>query len=178
MWSVLDLGRPASVLEVGGFTPGARFFFWRSFRVGYDRVSLWEIEHERIRHRTMDYRVHAAMNCASASCPPLRAGLYTSPGVERQLNDQMRRWVEDPERGVRVESGALVLNPIFDWFARDFSQWTGGDDLCAVTARHATGDLRAAILAVGRAGCPHRFASYDWSLNDASGSWRKMPDPE
>lgn len=170
LYQVLERGRPASVLEVDGWIPiaGSGFFLETEFQVGPDRVSLSDIEHERVRMLELDYRDHAALNCASRSCPPLRAGLYHPTKVNEQLGAQMSRWVDDPERGVAIDGDQAVFSAIFQWYARDFDAWSVGDDLCTLAARHASEPLAGQLRSLAERGCPHRFAEYDWSLNDAS----------
>lgn len=170
LYQVLERGRPASVLDVPGWLPipGSGFFLETEFAVGHERLSLSDIEHERVRMLELDYRDHAALNCASRSCPPLRAGLYDQPNLASQLDEQMRRWIADPERGLRIESDVVVFSPIFEWYAKDFAFFSAGEDLCTLAARYADPPLADALRDRAAAGCPHRFFSYDWSLNDAS----------
>jgi hypothetical protein len=182
LFQVLERGRPASVLDVQGLVPirGFKFFHFTQFALGDETVSLSEIENERIRWKEMDHRDHAALNCASMSCPPLRAELYRNPTLERQLDDQMRRWLDDPERGVRIEGDGeartAVFSPIFDWYARDFSFFTAGLDPCAIAAEHVSDrGLREELQALSQRGCPRRYFDYDWSLNDASSSSADAP---
>lgn len=167
IFQVLERGRPASVMDVGGILPmaGSGFFVETAFDVGGVNLSLSEIEHEKLRMVELDFRDHAAINCASASCPPLRAGLYDADLLDEQLDEQMALWVADDARGVRVEADQAVFSPIFDWYARDFEFPGHGDSLCALTARFAEGDKKSALERLDREGCPHRFAVYDWSLN-------------
>lgn len=171
IWAVLHDGRPASVRDVRGWlpAPGAGFFVERAFLLDGHPTSLHEIEHEWLRGRVMDARDHAALNCASRSCPPLRAGLYTPDGLGEQLDAQMARWLADPERGLRVEGDTLVLSPIFDWFAWDFAHFTAEPDLCLALAGYADPPLDAALRAHAATGCRRRFFDYDWALNDATG---------
>jgi len=170
LFQVMERGRPDSVLEPSGWIPkaGSAFFYETTFEVGGYRYSLAEIEHERVRHTELDFRDHAALNCASMSCPPLRDELYRTDQLQAQLRDQMERWVMDDERGVRVEDGVAVFNPIFDWYERDFVFTSAGMSICEIAATYATGDKKDQLQAVVDAGCPHRFFAYDWSLNDAS----------
>ncbi|MCB9680060.1 MAG: DUF547 domain-containing protein [Alphaproteobacteria bacterium] len=170
MFAVLQDGRPDSVLDVPGLVPrpGFRFFYEQAFLVQGHPTSLWEIEHEMLRNKVMDERDHGALNCASASCPPLRPELYRSAGLDRQLKDQMQAWIAD-DRGVRFEGDQVLFSPIFDWFAWDWSLLTAGEDLCTALAKYARGDRRQRLTALARQGCPHGWFDYDWSLNDASG---------
>lgn len=171
IFQVLERGRPASVLDVDGWIPlpGSGFFVETQFQVGDDWLSLSEIEHERVRMKELNYRDHAALNCASMGCPPLLDELYVKPKLRDQLTSQMERWVNDPVRGVRVEDGVAVFSPIFDWYAFDFEFTSAGDDPCTIAASHAREPLHTQLVDLAEAGCPRRFASYDWSLNDASG---------
>ncbi len=170
LYQVLERGRPDSVLDVNGWIPaeGAGFFYETQFKIEQDWLSLSEIENERIRWMELDLRDHSALNCASRSCPPLRAELYRPAQLDRQLKEQMRRWMEDDERGVRIEAGVAVFNPIFDWYARDFEFFSVGKDICEVAAFHVGKEKAAALLELHEQGCPHRFSEYDWRLNDAS----------
>lgn len=170
MFQVLERGRPASVLDPRGMIPisGHLFFRGTQFKVDRDYLSLSEIENERLRWLELDLRDHAAMNCASRSCPPLRNELYRTADLQEQLQDQMERWVSDDERGLRIEDGSLVMSPIFEWFERDFAFFSNEENLCVVLAEFADGDKRAALEALAKEGCPRRTFEYDWRLNDVS----------
>ncbi len=172
MFQVLERGRPDSVRDVDGWLPvdGAGFFFETAFRVNGEWLSLSEIEHERVRQLELDLRDHAALNCASMSCPPLRAELYEDrgPGLKRQLHQQMERWMNDDERGVRFEGDEVVFSPIFDWFKNDFHFFSAGLDPCAIAAQYTDGERRRRLEELSAKGCPRRYFEYDWSLNDAS----------
>lgn len=169
LFQVLERGRPASVLEPRRILPidGAAFFVETQFNLGENEwLSLSEIEHERIRQKELDIRDHAAINCASMSCPPLPDQLYRPVALHSQLDDQMTRWVMDEQRGLRIEPGRVLFNPIFEWYARDFEFWTAGLDLCAIAAQYATGKRQSQLQALSGQGCPHAFFEYDWRLND------------
>ena len=57
---------------------------------GY-KYDLNNIEHNILRPVFKDARVHAAVNCASYSCPALRAEAYTAKSLNAQLDDNMKR---------------------------------------------------------------------------------------
>lgn len=168
MYQVLERDRPDSVLDPRRLLPidGAAFFLETQFKVGPDWLSLSEIEHERIRQKELDYRDHAALNCASRSCPPLRPELYKprTADLNKQLDQQMTDWVMD-DRGLRFEGDRVLFNPIFEWYDHDFYFFSAGKGLCSLTAQHATGERQRRLRQLAREGCPHDFFVYDWSLN-------------
>lgn len=165
LFEVLEAGTPASVRDVSGWVPepGSGFFLERTFDLGGQRVSLYTAEQVWIRPTFEDWRDHAAINCASASCPALRRDLFRADTLDAQLDDAARRWADDPVRGWHREGQTFVFSPIFTWYADDFP---GGDDeLCALLAGYATGARKAALQAGDAAGCPTAFFEYDWRLN-------------
>jgi hypothetical protein len=163
MAGVLDAGVPSSVKDVPGWLPepGSGFFLEVTWSAGGRPVSLYHAEHVEIRPVFADARDHAALNCASASCPPLRAELYAAAKLEDQLNDQARRWANDPVRGFRVEGNTVVMTPIVQWFEVDFPGGQTGS--CAWWARHASPERRAELAALPA--CVPAYFEYDWRLN-------------
>jgi hypothetical protein len=131
-------------------------------RVGGRARSLGEIEHEILRPMG-EPRIHGAIVCASVSCPPLRRKPFASAPLDAALDEQMRRWLASPEKGLRIdrETGTLHLSPVFDWFALDFEA-SGG--VLAFAARYAPASERAWLEARG-SGVRIRNLPYDWALN-------------
>jgi uncharacterized protein DUF547 len=124
--------------------------------------SLGEIEHEILRPLG-DPRIHAAIVCASVSCPPLRREPFQAARLEAQLDDQMRRFLASPGKGLRVDpgGGTVALSRVFDWFAEDFAASGGA---LAFATRFAPEDARAWLEAHGdRARVA--WLPYDWDLN-------------
>ena len=131
-------------------------------RVGGRERSLGEIEHEILRPLG-EPRIHGAIVCASVSCPPLRRKPFTAARLDAELDEQMRRWLASPAKGLRVdrESATLHLSRVFDWFAADFEA-DGG--VLAFVSRYAPAPERAWLAA--RAGDVRiRPLPYDWTLN-------------
>ncbi len=124
-----------------------------------DELSLNDIEHGILRPRFEDARVHAAVNCASASCPPLRAEAFVADRLEKQLDEQMRAFVRDTTRN-RLDKGKkrLRLSSIFKWFQEDFvrdgKSLRGYLKLWLPESEHAFVDS-AKI----------EYLDYDWDLN-------------
>ena len=115
--------RPSkSIKDIGNFL---RPVWQRSAgKVDGQSVTLADIEHRHLRTRG-DARIHFAIVCASVSCPDLRTEPYRAATVESQLNDQVRRFLANPHKGMRVTQDAVHVSQIFDWFAEDFAS-SGG----------------------------------------------------
>lgn len=141
---------------------GAGFFVAQRFRLNGQLVNLKGFEDTQLREAHRDARVHGAINCASIGCPPLSAELFEAERLDAQLTAAMTRMVA---QRVRVEPGPdgkveVVFNELFSWFQDDFLSWNGSASLC-----HYVADFDASYKPLAEAGCPHRFESYDWSLN-------------
>ncbi|MEZ4282218.1 MAG: DUF547 domain-containing protein [Myxococcota bacterium] len=127
--------------------------------------TLDEIEH-RILRPMGEPRIHAAIVCASNSCPPLRREPYRADRLDAQLDDNVGRWLADPRKGARVDRAAktLWLSPILDWFEEDFRE-----GVVPFVARHAPPPVAEWIREQGPA-LRIRHFDYDWSLNDTRAS--------
>lgn len=117
---VLSRG-PESVSVWRGLISGLNFFVRMKITVGGRVMSLKKLEDDLIRKGFQDPRVHAALNCASISCPRLPREAFEPDRLDDQLDAAMQEFVNDP-RHVRVElaSRTVFLSKIFDWYAGDF----------------------------------------------------------
>jgi len=124
-------------------------------RTGGATMSLNDLEHRVLRVGFDEPRIHAALVCASRSCPPLRPQAYTGRGLEAALEEGMRRFLSDPTRNaIDVSARTLRLSRIFEWYADDFGGRAG---LAAYVSRYAGRDV---------AGFAIDFLPYSWELND------------
>ncbi len=82
-------------------------------------LSLNDIEHRIIRPIWNDPRIHAAVNCASISCPNLMTTPFTGQDINKQLNQVFSRFVNS-NKGVQIEGNNLKLSEIFEWYGIDF----------------------------------------------------------
>lgn len=141
---------------------GAGFFKGLRFRWNGEDIDLHSFENKHLREDFKDPRIHAAINCASAGCPPLSRQLFTAEGLDAELDQAMTRFLRERNR---VEDGEVVFSEIFSWFGTDFTDWTEAEDLCDYAD-----DFDASFAVEG---CPHRFEPYDWSLNATD----QVPEP-
>ncbi|MBL4819081.1 MAG: DUF547 domain-containing protein [Deltaproteobacteria bacterium] len=107
-----------------------------------------------------DYRIHAALNCASISCPVLRADAYVEDKLDKQLDDQMRIWMADKSKNrFDKKSKTLYVSKVFDWYDDDFDDWGGG--IRKVVKKYAPKGAGSAWILKAKI----RYLDYDWSLN-------------
>jgi hypothetical protein len=156
-----------SIKELGSFVQSAwkqKFFTL----LGEQRHLDW-IEHEQLRPRYAEPRIHAAVNCASIGCPALRDEAFTAPKLEAQLEDGMRRFMGDRTRN-RVKGDRVEVSSIFKWFREDFEKGHGGfrqvEDVFAKYAELLS-DAPAEQAALKAKSLRVSHLDYDWSLNDA-----------
>lgn len=137
--------------------------FWRPWkkeicRIDGNVISLDDIEHNILRPRFNDPRVHFAVSCASKGCPPLRSEPYRGDELNQQLEEMTRAFLNDSERN-RLEGETLYVSRIFKWFSGDFD-----NDVVAFFLKYARPDLKAQIKARGKE-IRVKYLDYDWSLN-------------
>jgi hypothetical protein len=128
---------------------------------GQDR-SQDEIEHEIIRPRFQEPRIHFAVNCAAVSCPILWPEAYTGEALDAQLDRAVRNLIRNPAH-FRLEGSdpaTLTLNKVLEWYAEDFG---GVEGLKAFFAPYLQGSARERVT---RRDTRIRFFDYDWTLND------------
>lgn len=85
--------------------------------------------------------------------PNLRDEPYRAATLDAQLDDQARRFLANPGKGLREDGTRLRVSKIFDWFEEDFG---GPDGVKKFIARYralpAEMELEATL-------------DYDWRLN-------------
>ena len=104
-----------------GLISGRVFFTKKEFVLGGQSMSLKRLEDDIVRARYEDPRIHAALNCASISCPRLPQVPFRGEGLDEQLEAAMLEFVGQ-ESNCTVDSvkERVSLSKIFDWFDSDF----------------------------------------------------------
>ena len=125
--------------------------------------ALDDVENGILRKEFHEPRVHFAIVCASVSCPDLRAEPYDGSSLEAQLDDQTRRFLANPRKGLLPgpDGKTAQVSSIFKWFRDDFAQ-AGG--VAAFIRAHADPAVRSKVMGLTDGGLS--YLAYDWSLND------------
>jgi len=131
------------------------------WNLGGNTLSLNQIEHEEIRPKFAEPRIHFAVVCASVGCPPLRAEAFTAERLEEQLEGQAK-FVHRHDRWFYYQAGDEVveLTQLYSWYGGDFEQQAG--TVLEFAARYSD-DLRTALE--GGVTPQIEWLDYDWSIN-------------
>ena len=127
-------------------------------RIEGDVVTLDNVEHDILRPRFKDPRVHFAINCAAISCPPLRREPFQGDILNSQLDDSTRSFLNDPT-SYKIDGNKFYVSRIFKWFGEDFDH-----DVLSFYQKYADGDLKQK-LSENRKKIQIKYLDYDWSLN-------------
>ena len=119
--------------------------------LGGKSYSLNNIEHDIIRQRFNEPRVHFALVCAAKSCPPLPNEAFTAQNLNTLLQQRTRRFINDERFNVTQEA-VVRVSPLFDWYGEDFGE-----------VREYLNDYLATDIPEGK---EISFLDYDWSLNN------------
>lgn len=128
------------------------------------KLTLNQIEHEIIRKRFDEPRIHFALVCAAKSCPPLRAEAFTGERLDEQLEDQGRIFFAQKDKNFfEREKKIAHLSKILDWYDDDFGR--NDTEVLRYISRFLPGDLAASLQADPKA-WKIKYTDYDWSLNE------------
>ncbi len=176
---VLALGIRESVMEIPSF------FGVVAYRVGDFVLTLDEIENGVLRRNAphpatgsrpfddddqrlalcpshVDPRIHAALVCASTSCPPV--AFYEAAKLDTQLELAALNYVASD---VEVDDAnrAVHLPITFRYYQSDFGRAAG---VRLFLIEHARDAQREALEAAFQAGYELDYHRYDWSLNSVA----------
>lgn len=156
---IIDHYPVKSIKDIGGFFRNP----WKIAGVPLfgGKVTLDHVEHDLLRARFGDPRIHFAVNCASIGCPELRKEAFDAARLDAQLDEQGRRFLGDKSKN-RLDANrkTLYLSPIFKWFESDFTGHSG--TLEKFVAPYFNDADREVIK---RGGLSIKYTDYDWSLN-------------
>jgi hypothetical protein len=117
---VIDRG-PEKESVWKGWVSGLNFFVRMDIVVDGKKTNLKKLEDKVVRAQFKDPRIHAALNCASISCPRLINEPYMAEKLDQQLDDAMREFLNSNMHvRVNTEKQSVSLSKIFDWYESDF----------------------------------------------------------
>lgn len=152
----LESVRDVKISLTSRVIPGKGFFYDRKIVVGGKQTSLYNFEKQVLRNQK-DSRVHFALNCASDSCPVLRASDWS----DEQLDAAARDFIND-RANVSINDDTLTLSRIFKWYKKEFP-----DDIYGYLQQYAEPGLGQQLQTAKNHHYRIRYRPYNWSLNDS-----------
>ena len=168
------LSRDASLFDERGFPPTRPIFRRDLVTVAGEAMSLDDVEHGILRrsrsgiglgyvprfrrsaferrHRVdaVDPRIHFALNCGAASCPPVLA--YSAADVDAELDAATRSYLGS-EVSYDPDADVASVPKLFSWYRGDFG---GKSGIRAFLREHEVVPADAAPRLA--------WSEYDWSL--------------
>jgi hypothetical protein len=147
--------------------------FRTTYEIAGDRLSLDDIEHGLLRAGAappatpwtglrdsrwsvpLDPRIHFALNCGAASCPPIR--VYSGPSLDAELEIAKESFLAS-ESSFNGATRTLQTSRILGWYKNDF----GGEPAIRRLVAEALG-VDPALAASARL----HYRTYNWKAPDA-----------
>ncbi|MEX0997894.1 MAG: DUF547 domain-containing protein [Flavobacteriaceae bacterium] len=137
-----------SPLDVNGF------FDKTTYDIGGKSITLNDIENKMLRAEFHEPRFHFVLVCAALSCPPIIDKAYHPETLEKQLQDQTVKALNNPDF-VQLKEKEVLFSKIMDWYNEDFTK--NGQTLIQYTNKFRKEKISE--------DCKEGFYEYDWRLN-------------
>lgn len=172
LFAVVDNWPISSVQDVRGWLDpraGFGFFYGLRFILDGEAINLYDLENETIRG-FVDARIHAALNCASKSCPALTPDAFKPATLDEQLDGVTRAFCSNaPHVSVDEDAREIRLSAIFDWYRADFEEHARRlgrpatiEDFILAFANPETVEM---LQRASSADFEVVYQPYDWGLN-------------
>jgi hypothetical protein len=146
--SIKDIGSSIQIPFVN--TPWQKKFI----KIGNEEMKLDEIEHQVLRKKFDDPRIHFALVCASRSCPRLINEAYTADKLDKQLDSQAKYFLSNTQKN-KITADKPQLSNYFKWYKGDF---TKNGSVIDYVNKYSKVKINANADIV--------YLDYDWSLNE------------
>ncbi len=144
------------------------FFDKLKFEVAGEKLTISEIEYDRLIANYKDMRAHFAVVCADRGCLPLKPGAYTGKTLDSDLEAAAKKFVQD-ERQFKVDrdAGDVHISKIFEWygpkFLKDPKRPVSGERPELYLTHWVDKDTRE-LLESGK--YKLKIIEWDWTLNE------------
>lgn len=149
--SILDHWPTDSPQSVDGFFKGEKH------EIAGESMTLDALEHQLIRPRFDEPRIHFVLVCAAKSCPRLRRTALTGDDLEATLDSAAREFIP---RVTELQDGTVVTSKLFEWFSGDFEEAAGS--VREYLGTYTDGEVQDALK---KKDVEIEMRGYDWTVN-------------
>ena len=140
-----------SVMDIPGF------FDKNTFTVANEKITLNELENNKLRAVYKDPRFHFVLVCGAVSCPPIINESYKAATIDKQLERQTKIAINNPNF-IQVSGESIKISEIFNWYKADFT--ADGKTLNDFINKYRTNKISSSQKL--------SYYSYDWTLNESN----------
>ena len=144
---IVDNYPVASIMDLYG----GKAFDNKWISMGGVKLSLNDIENNKIRAKFNEPRIHFAVNCAAKSCPPILNSAWTADNLHANLEARAKAFVNDSAYN-KLAAGSVQISKIFEWYAKDFPE-----DIVSYLNKYSKTKIEADAKV--------SYIEYDWALN-------------
>lgn len=158
-----------SIRQIGGF--------WDHVFIkvmGRD-ITLNQIEHEILREKFKEPRIHAVLVCAAIGCPLLENRAFFPEKLESRLDQANKNYINNPDK-IRLDrdKNILYLSSIFDWYQDDYPVSPDGEKKLVNYSPTSRGVVEFILKYINQdqqnyilENSPQiKYLHYDWTLNE------------
>ncbi len=134
------------------------------------QLTLNYLEHELLRKKFKEPRIHFAIVCVSVGCPYIWNHAFEGGNLEEQLSAAARRFVKNRVNvRLNLPKKEIYLSKIFKWFNEDFSKFKGAtrfgkyNGVVSFCSEYFSKPLQKQIHITK---AKIIWYSYDWTLNE------------
>ena len=149
IYSIVEKYPVKSIMDL----EGGKVWDKKKIKVGGQSLSLNMIEKDKLLKRFKEPRVHFAVNCAAASCPPLLNKAWTEDNIQRYYEQQTKAFINNTTENT-ISAKKLEISQIFNWYAGDFG---GSDKIVPYFQKYSNTTIKNNAKV--------SFKEYKWELN-------------
>lgn len=123
-------------------------------QIGGKNYSLNNIEHDILRVKYPDPRIHFAVNCAAKSCPKLNNEAFTAENLEDNLSQLATEFINNNSKN-ELSANPIKVSKLFDWYKEDF---TKKGSVIDYINKYSKTKVAASVNV--------EFMEYNWALNN------------
>ncbi|GAB4327841.1 MAG: DUF547 domain-containing protein [Flammeovirgaceae bacterium] len=148
---IIDAYPVGSPLDVLGF------FDKKIYKVAGEDITLNHLEHEIIRKKYADARIHFVLVCAANGCPQIADFAYFPATLDQLLDLQAKKAINNPQFvKIGAKDKKVLLSEIFKWYKDDFTRES--KTLLNYLNKYLNNPLSEEFTM--------DFYTYDWKLNE------------
>lgn len=138
-------------------------------------ITLNQIEHDILRKKFQDPRIHFVIVCASIGCPVLESRAFFAENLDQRLEKAASNFINDTLKvKLDIEKDTICLSSIFKWYKGDFAVSEQNKNVLRKYQKNERGVIDYILNYLPPDDRKYifekqpkiKYLKYDWSLNE------------